>query len=156
MRLLGYTRISTSHQDPQLQIDSLVSIGVEKRDIFADVTSGRKIAADRPGMQKLLEHATSGDTMVVWRIDRLGRSLLDVLNTVTGLREKGIQVRSISDGIDPATATGRLMLNMLATLAEYERELIVERVRAGVAVAQAAGTRFGRPLSVCDSLSGVH
>lgn len=147
MRLLGYTRVSTSNQDPQLQIDSLLSTGVEKRDIFSDVTSGRKNAADRPGMQKLLEHATSGDTIVVWRIDRLGRSLLDVLNTVSGLREQGIQVRSISDGIDPATPTGRLILNMLATLAEYERELIVERVRAGVAVAQEAGTRFGRPKS---------
>lgn len=145
MRLLGYTRVSTSNQDPQLQIDSLLSIGVEKRDIFSDVTSGRKNAADRPGMQQLLEHATTGDTIVVWRIDRLGRSLLDVLNTVSRLREQGIQVRSISDGIDPATPTGRLMLNMLATLAEYERELIVERVRAGVAVAQEAGTRFGRP-----------
>lgn len=147
MRLLGYTRVSTSNQDPQLQIDSLLSIGVEKRDVYSDVTSGRKNAADRPGMQQLLEHATSGDTIVVWRIDRLGRSLLDVLNTVSGLREQGIQVRSISDGIDPATPTGRLMLNMLATLAEYERELIVERVRAGVAVAQEAGTRFGRPKS---------
>ncbi|MBF4577566.1 recombinase family protein [Frondihabitans sp. VKM Ac-2883] len=147
MRLLGYTRVSTSNQDPQLQIDSLLSIGVQKRDIFSDVMSGRKTATDRLGMQKLLEHAVSGDTIVVWRIDRLGRSLLDVLNTVTGLRDRGIQVRSISDGIDPATATGRLMLNMLATLAEYERELIVERVRAGVAVAQEAGTRFGRPRS---------
>lgn len=147
MRLLGYTRVSTSSQDLQLQIDSLLSLGVENRDIFSDVTSGRKNAADRPGMQQLLEHATSGDTIAVWRIDRLGRSLLDVLNTVAGLHEQGIQVRSISDGIDPATPTGRLMLNMLATLAEYERELIVERVRAGVAVAQEAGTRFGRPKS---------
>ena len=147
MRLLGYTRISTTNQDPQLQIDSLLSIGVEKRGIFSDVTSGRKNAADRPGMQNLLEHATEGDTLVVWRIDRLGRSLLDVLNTVSGLQDRGIQVQSISDGIDPATPTGRLMLNMLATLAEYERELIVERVRAGVAVAQEAGTQFGRPKS---------
>lgn len=145
MRLLGYTRVSTGNQDPQLQIDSLLSIGVQKRDIFSDVMSGRKTAAERPGMGKLLDHAVEGDTIVVWRIDRLGRSLLDVLNTVSGLREQGIQVRSISDGIDPATATGRLMLNMLATLAEYERELIVERVRAGVTVAQNAGTKFGRP-----------
>jgi DNA invertase Pin-like site-specific DNA recombinase len=145
MRLLGYTRVSTGNQDPQLQIDSLLSIGVQKRDIFSDVMSGRKTAAERPGMGKLLDHAAEGDTIVVWRIDRLGRSLLDVLNTVAGLREQGIQVRSISDGIDPATATGRLMLNMLATLAEYERELIVERVRAGVTVAQNAGTKFGRP-----------
>jgi len=98
-------------------------------------------------MQKLLEHAESGDTVVVWRIDRLGRSLIDVLNTVNALRDAGIGVRSISDGIDPATSTGRLMLNMLATLAEYERELIVERVNAGIAAARQSGTRFGRPLS---------
>jgi DNA invertase Pin-like site-specific DNA recombinase len=145
MRLLGYTRVSTGNQDPQLQIDSLLSIAVQKRDIFSDVMSGRKTAAERPGMKRLLEHAADGDTIVVWRIDRLGRSLLDVLSTVSILREQGIQVRSICDGIDPATATGRLMLNMLATLAEYERELIVERVRAGVTVAQSAGTKFGRP-----------
>ena len=147
MRLLGYTRVSTNNQDPQLQIDSLLSIGVQKRDIYSDVMSGRKNAADRPGMQKLLEHSDEGDTIVVWRIDRLGRSLLDVLHTVSGLQERGIQVRSISDGIDPANPTGRLMLNLLATLAEYERELIVERVRAGVASAQEAGAKFGRPRS---------
>ena len=83
--------------------------------------------------------------MVVWRVDRLGRSLIDVLNTVNFLRGRDVQVRSISDGIDPATSTGRLMLNMLATLAEYERELIVERVNAGIAAARQNGTRFGRP-----------
>ncbi|WP_368499950.1 recombinase family protein [Herbiconiux sp. A18JL235] len=147
MRLLGYTRVSTTNQDPQLQIDSLLSIGVQKRDIFADVMSGSKAAGSRPGMQQLLEYAEPGDTVVVWRVDRLGRSLIDVLNTVNGLRDAGINVRSISDGIDPATSTGRLMLNMLATLAEYERELIVERVNAGIAVAREAGTRFGRPTS---------
>jgi hypothetical protein len=78
-------------------------------------------------------------SVVVWRVDRLGRSLIDVLNTVNLLRERGVQVRSISDGIDPATSTGRLMLNMLATLAEYERELIVERVNAGIAAARQNG-----------------
>ena len=147
MRLLGYTRVSTAGQDPQFQVDSLLSIGVQKRDIFADVTSGSKTAASRPGMQRLLEYAEAGDTVVVWRVDRLGRSLIDVLNTVNGLRDAGINVRSISDGIDPATSTGRLMLNMLATLAEYERELIVERVNAGIAAARQNGTKFGRPLS---------
>lgn len=95
----------------------------------------------------------------MWRIDRLRRSLLHVLNTVSRLRDHGIQVESISDRIDPATATGQLMLNMLATLAEYERELIVERVLAGVAVAQEAGTPFGRPTSdptiVADKLAIV-
>lgn len=98
-------------------------------------------------MKKLIEHAEPGDTVVVWRVDRLGRSLIDVLNTVNLLRDRGIHVRSISDGIDPTTPTGRLMLNMLATLAEYERELIVERVNAGIAAARKNGTRFGRPVS---------
>lgn len=134
MRLLGYARVSTAAQDAQLQRDALVADGVQQRDIFADVTSGSKTAATRPGMRRLLDYAEDGDTVVVWRIDRLGRSLIDVLNTVNGLRDSGIAVRSISDGIDPATSTGRLMLNMLATLAEYERELIVERVvNAGIA-----------------------
>lgn len=145
MRLLGYTRVSTAGQDAQLQIDSLVSAGVEPRDIFSDVTSGSRTAIDRPGMSRLLEYAAPGDAVIVWRIDRLGRSLIDVLNTVNHLRETGINVRSIQDGIDPATSTGRMMLNMLATLAEYERELITERVNAGIAASKAAGTRFGRP-----------
>ncbi|CAN5238514.1 recombinase family protein [soil metagenome] len=147
MRLLGYTRVSTPSQDAQLQLDALVTAGVELRDVFADVTSGSKTAIERQGMKKLLQHAESGDIVVVWRIDRLGRSLIDVLNTVNVLRALGIHLRSISDGIDPSTSTGRLMLNMLATLAEYERELIVERVNAGVAAARQRGTRFGRPLS---------
>ncbi len=147
MRLLGYTRVSTTSQDAQLQLDALVKDGVQKRDVFADVTSGSRAAIERPGMKKLLEYAEDGDTIVVWRIDRLGRSMLDVLSTVKLLRERGVQIRSISDGIDPATTSGRLMLGMLASLAEYERELIVERVTAGIAVARDNGTRFGRPMS---------
>lgn len=145
MRLLGYTRVSTASQDSQLQVDALLGEGVQRRDVFFDVTSGSKTAVSRPGMKKLLEHAESGDMVVVWRVDRLGRSLIDVLNTVNLLRDRGVEVKSISDGIDPATSTGRLMLNMLATLAEYERELITERVNAGIAAAKQSGTRFGRP-----------
>lgn len=145
MRLLGYTRVSTADQGARLQVDALTSVGVEQRDMFADVTSGSRVAADRPGMARLLQYATAGDTVVVWRIDRLGRSLMDVLNTVNLLRERQINLRSVQDGIDPATSSGRLMLNMLATLAEYERELITERVNAGIAAAKQSGTRFGRP-----------
>ncbi|WP_458778760.1 recombinase family protein [Arthrobacter sp. D3-16] len=115
MRQLGYAPVSTSNQDAQLQLNALLSVGVQKRDVFADVTSGSKTAIERPGMKRLFEYAEEGDTVVVWRVDRLGRSLIDVLNTVNLLRERGAQVRSISDGIDPATSTGRLMLNMLAT-----------------------------------------
>ena len=133
MRLLGYTRVSTVGQDPTLQHDALVTAGVQDRDVFSDVTSGAKNATERPGMKKLLAYAQPGDTVVVWRIDRLGRSLLDVLNTVTLLRGQGVKIRSVSDGIDPETTSGRMMLGMLATLAEYERELITERVNAGIA-----------------------
>lgn len=145
MRHLGYTRVSTTSQDARLQLDALRSVGVEARDVFSDVTSGSRAAIKRPGMKKLLEYAEDGDTVVVWRIDRLGRSLIDVLNTVNLLRERGVKVRSISDGIDPETSSGRMMLGMLATLAEYERELITERVNAGIAAARQSGTRFGRP-----------
>ena len=145
MRLLGYTRVSTAGQDAQLQLDALVGAGVQKRDVFSDVTSGSRTAIERPGMKRLLDYAQDGDIVVVWRIDRLGRSLIDVLNTVNLLREQGVKVRSISDSIDPETSSGRMMLGMLATLAEYERELITERVNAGIAAAKQNGTRFGRP-----------
>ena len=145
MRHLGYTRVSTASQDAQLQLDALVDSGVQKRDVFADVTSGSRAAIERPGMKRLLDYVEPGDTVVVWRIDRLGRSLIDVLNTVNLLRDKGVKIRSLSDGIDPETTSGRLMLGMLATLAEYERELITERVNAGIAAAKQNGTRFGRP-----------
>lgn len=137
--------MSTTSQDARLQLDALRGVGVEARDVFSDVTSGSRAAIKRPGMKKLLEYAEDGDTVVVWRIDRLGRSLIDVLNTVNLLRERGVKVRSISDGIDPETSSGRMMLGMLATLAEYERELITERVNAGIAAARQSGTRFGRP-----------
>jgi DNA invertase Pin-like site-specific DNA recombinase len=147
MSLLGYTRVSTTGQDAQLQIDALLKAGVQKRDVLSDVTSGTKTASTGPAMKRLLEYAQDGDTVVVWRIDRLGRSLIDVLNTVNGFHQAGVQVQSISDGIDPSTKNGRMMLGMLATLAEYERELIVERVKAGLAAARASGTRFGRPVS---------
>ena len=95
MRLLGYTRVSTASQDAQLQLDALVDSGVQKRDVFADVTSGSRTAIERPGMKRLLDYAESGDTVVVWRIDRLGRSLIDVLNTVNLLRDQGVQVRHL-------------------------------------------------------------
>lgn len=107
--------------------------------MFADVTYGSRTAIEHPGMAKLLEYAEAGDTVIVWRIDRLGRSLIDVLNTVELLRGRGIHVRSLSDGIDPVTSTGRLMLHMLATLAEYERELIGERVNGGIVAARELG-----------------
>lgn len=92
MRLLGNTRVSTSSQEAQLQLDALIRDGAQKRDVFADVTTGSRTAIERPVMKKLLEYAKPGGTVVVWRVDRLGRSLLDVLNTVNLLRERGVHV----------------------------------------------------------------
>lgn len=154
MALLGYTRISTIHQDDQLQRDALLKAGVTAEHIYSDVISGSKDVRTRPGMMKLLEFVRADDTIVVWRIDRLGRSLLDVIATVTDFRTRGIQVQSISDGIDPSTTSGRLLLNMLSTLAEYERELIVERVNAGIAAARTSGATFGRPPSDPELIAG--
>ncbi|WP_148239439.1 recombinase family protein [Ruania zhangjianzhongii] len=145
MRQLGYTRVSTATQDAQLQVDALLAAGVQERDVFSDVTSGSRSAIERPGMKRLLDYVEADDIVVVWRIDRLGRSLIDVLNTVNLLRDQEVKIRSLSDGIDPETSSGRLMLGMLATLAEYERDLITERVNAGIAAAKQCGTRFGRP-----------
>lgn len=92
VRQLGYTRVSTAGQDAQLQVDALLAAGVPKRDIFANVTSENRNAIDRPSMRKLLDYAKPGDTVKVWRIDRLGRSLIDVLNTVNLLRDRDVQV----------------------------------------------------------------
>ena len=105
MRHLGYTRVSTSGQDAKLQLDALVAVGVQKRDVFADVTSGSKTAIERPGMKKLLAYVEPGDTVVVWRVDRLGRSLIDVLNTVNLLRERGSSAPAVPIApIPPAIA----------------------------------------------------
>ena len=153
MTLLGYTRVSTTTQDASLQRTALLEAGVAPDNIWSDVVTGSKDAADRPEWAKLTAYARDGDTVVVWRIDRLGRSLIDVLTTVAELADQGITVRSISDGIDPTTPVGRLMLGMLATLAEYERELIRERVNAGIAAARANGVVFGRPAPDADEVA---
>jgi len=145
MTLLGYTRVSTTQQDASLQRDALLRAGVAPEHIYDDVITGASGAAGRPGWAKLTAYARQGDTIVTWRIDRLGRSMIDVMQTVAGLHARGVGVLSVSDGIDPSTPTGRLMLGLLASMAEYERELIRERVNAGVVAAQARGVKFGRP-----------
>ena len=142
----GYTRTSTKDkQDDDLQRRALVDAGVDTRLIFSDQVSGSKEARTRSGWLDLDDRLRDGDELVVWRIDRIGRSMIDVITTVNGLVHRGVEVRSLSDGIDPSTREGRLMLNLMATFAEYERELIQERVQAGVDAAKARGVKFGRP-----------
>lgn len=142
----GYTRTSTrDKQDDDLQRRALMDAGVDERQIFSDQVSGSKAARARSGWTNLDERLRDGDELVVWRIDRIGRSMIDVITTVRELVDRGVRVRSISDGIDPSTREGRLLLGQMSAFAEYERELIQERVQAGVDAAKARGVRFGRP-----------
>ena len=138
---LGYARVSTTEQDPALQHDALAAAGCYR--VFTDVASGAK--ADRPALGQLLDQLRPGDTLVVWRLDRLGRSLPDLIETVRGLEARGVGFRSLQESIDTTTPGGRLIFHIFGSLAEFERELIRERTLAGLAAARSRGRRGGRP-----------
>lgn len=139
--LIGYARVSTEEQELSLQQDALTKAGCER--IFADKLSGTR--TKRPGLDEALSHVRSGDVLVVWKLDRLGRSIKDLIHFVEELEEKGVQFRSLTDGIDTTTAAGRFFFHMMAALAQMERELIRERTRAGLAAAKERGRVGGRP-----------
>ena len=138
--LVGYARVSTHEQETLLQQDALAAAGCER--IFADRASGA--LAERPELTRALEYARQGDTLVVWRLDRLGRSLRDLVETVTALGQRGVGFRSLTESIDTTTPGGRLVFHVFAALAEFERDLIRERTRAGLEAARARGRRGGR------------
>ena len=143
-RLIGYARVSTDDQDLSLQIDALTKQGIPTTAIFMDKLSGAKI--DRPGLAKCLSTLQSGDILVVWRLDRLGRSMRRLITLVEDLRKKGIGFRSINEGaIDTTCASGELIFNIFSALAQFERRLIQERTKAGLAAAGARGRYGGRP-----------
>lgn len=139
--LIGYARISCHDQNLALQRDALASAGCEK--VFTDVASGGD--ASRSGLAEALAQLRTGDTLVVWRLDRLGRSLKHLVETITGLHSRGIGFRSLTEGIETETSGGRLVFHLFACLAEFEREVIRERTRAGLAAARSRGRRGGRP-----------
>lgn len=142
-RLLGYARVSTDDQDMALQTDALRAAGVTDEDMFADHgVSGAQ--AIRPGLDRLLSVAKAGDTITVWRLDRLGRSVVHLATLAEDLRARGVGLRSLTDGVDTSTATGRLVYGLLSTLAEFERETIRERVKAGMQAAKKRGVSVGR------------
>ncbi|TWP33545.1 recombinase family protein [Leekyejoonella antrihumi] len=150
----GYTRISTrDKQVDDLQRRALVEVGVGEDHIYSDQVSGSKKASTRPGWSDLEVRLRPSDELVVWRIDRIGRSMIDVITTVNDLIERNVVIRSLSDGIDPSTREGQLMLNLIATFAEYERGLIRERVQGGVDAAKARGVKLGRPAADPDELA---
>lgn len=137
----GYARVSTRDQNLDLQIDALTKAGCQK--IFYEVAKGAK--TDRPKLNELLSLLKSGDTLIIWKLDRMGRSLQHLITTFNELIQKGIGIISIQDPIDTTTAQGRLMFNLFASLAEFEKDLIRERTMAGLSSARARGRTGGRP-----------
>ena len=143
-RTIGYARVSTTEQDLRMQVDALKAQGCPDELIFVDKASGAK--ADRPGLTQCLETLQEGDLLLVWRLDRLGRSMAHLVTLVEALQERRIGFRSICDGaIDTTTASGELVFNVFSALAQFERRLIQERTRAGLAAARARGRLGGRP-----------
>lgn len=138
---IGYARVSTRDQKLDLQIDALKNAGCEK--IFSDVISGA--SKERPNLNAMLEQCRTGDTIVIYKLDRLGRSLIHLVNLVNKLMEDGIHLQSLTDNIDTSTSQGKLMFNVFASLAEFERDLIRERTQAGLKAARARGRLGGRP-----------
>ena len=139
--LIGYARVSTQDQTLDLQTDALKRAGCEK--IFTDMTSGTK--SERPGLQEAMNHLRAGDTLVVWRLDRLGRTLKHLIATIADLSDKGIGFRSLQENMDTTTSGGRLIFHIFGSLAEFEREVIKERTIAGLQAARARGRLGGRP-----------
>src|SRR5215471_4672340 len=141
--LIGYTRVSKNEQNLDLQRDALLKAGCSEINIFTDKITGTK--AERKGLEQALNHLREGDTFVVWRLDRLGRSLKHLIETVTTLQKQHITFKCITENIDTSTATGQLVFHIFGALAEFERNLIRERTIAGLEAAQARGRLGGRP-----------
>lgn len=146
--LVGYMRVSSDNdrQTTALQRDALIDAGVDARHLFEDKASGGR--DDRPGLKSCLDFLKAGDTLVVWKLDRLGRSLAHLLNIVAGLRDSGVAFRSLTEGMDTSTPHGELLFHIFGALAQYERALTRERVQAGLAAARRRGRRGGRPTAI--------
>jgi DNA invertase Pin-like site-specific DNA recombinase len=138
---IGYARISTDDQNLNLQMDALKAAGCER--LFTDTASGAK--AERPGLAEALAFARKGDVLIVWRLDRLSRSLHELLKMVSELKAAGIGFESITDCIDTSSAAGELIFHVFASIAQFERRLIIERTKAGLAAARSRGRQGGRP-----------
>ena len=138
--LIGYTRVSSGDQNLDLQTDALEAAGCSK--VFSDTQSGAKKI--RPGLEDALSHVREGDTFVIWKLDRLGRSVKGLIDLVGELESKGVHFRSLTDGIDTSTPSGRFFFHVMASLAQMERELLVERTKAGLTAARERGRVGGR------------
>ena len=146
--LIGYMRVSsdTDRQNTDLQRDALLGAGVDPRHLFEDRTSGAR--DDRPGLAQALAYVKPGDVIVVWKLDRLGRSLTHLIEIINTLKANQVAFRSLTEGMDTATASGELLFHVFGALAQYERALITERVNAGLEAARRRGRVGGRPLAI--------
>ncbi|QZY66552.1 recombinase family protein (plasmid) [Providencia rettgeri] len=146
--LIGYMRVSSysDRQTTDLQRDALLAAGVDPRHLFEDKASGAK--DDRSGLIKALNFVQAGDILIVWKLDRLGRSLPHLLDIINQLRNKNVQFRSLTEGMDTTTPSGELLFHLFGALAQYERSLTKERVIAGLEAANRRGKRGGRPLAI--------
>jgi DNA invertase Pin-like site-specific DNA recombinase len=145
--LIGYAQVSTKDQSLDLQRDALKQAGCEQ--IFEDIgISGAKMS--RPGLDNALSHLRKGDMLVVWKLDRLGRTIRGLIELVNELRERGVQCRSLTEGFDTTTTAGRMLFHIIGALAEMERDLIRERTQAGLAAARARGRKGGRKRKLDD------
>lgn len=154
--LVGYMRVSTDseRQALDLQRDALLGAGVDERHLFEDHASGSR--DDRAGLGKALAFARPGDCLVVWKLDRLGRSLPHLLDVVNGLKERGVAFRSLTEQMDTTTPQGEFLFHVFGALAQFERSLTQERVKAGLAAARRRGRRGGRPIAVdAEKLTAV-
>lgn len=140
--MIGYARVSTDDQDLSLQIDALIKAGVERRRIFEEKASGA--SDERPAFIALFRALRAGDTLVVWKLDRLGRRLSRLIQTIERLKEKGVQLKVLTEAIDTTTPTGVLMFHIIGAFAEFERNMGIERTKAGLAAAKARGRIGGR------------
>ena len=145
--LIGYARVSTQDQNLTLQVEALTRAGCKK--IFDDKITGSR--AERPGLAKVMEILREGDTLVVWKLDRLGRSVKNLVDLVSELNKQGVQFKSLTDAIDTSTTSGRFFFHVMASLAEMERELTIERTRAGLEIARQLGRKGGRKRLMTDS-----
>ena len=144
MSLIGYARVSTAEQELNLQLDALHAAGTTR--VFEDHgVSGAK--TERPGLNAALSFLRDGDTLVVWKLDRLGRSMTHLLQTVTDLECRGVGFRSLTENVDTTTPTGRLVFHIFGALGQFERDLIRERTNAGLTAAAARGRKGGRPVA---------
>ncbi|MYM20465.1 recombinase family protein [Brevibacterium sp. 5221] len=146
MSVYGYARVSTADQNPQLQFDALTAAGIDAEHTFTDKASGA--SPDRPALADLMATVQAGDTLVVWKLDRLGRSTSHLVGLIDELGERGVDFRSLTDPIDTTTPSGRLLFRLIASMAEFERDLMLERTRAGLQAARASGKQVGRKPSI--------